>query len=109
MTTTTTAARCVGESSRRSYYGGTQRLGRCARAVGFAVMGRGRHGGPATPELTCQQHLGGLVARMLASPRTTGPGAPSIAVFAVDPAGRCTRCGQRPDWHEPADRCPVAP
>lgn len=106
--TTTQAARCVGESARRSYYGGTQKLGRCQRPVAFAVMGWGRHGGHATPELTCQAHLGGLVARMVEHRgAATRLRAPAVTVSAVTPGGVCVYCGQHPDLHEPGAACPL--
>lgn len=106
-TTTSTAARCVGESSRRSYYGGTQRLGRCQRGVAFAVMSYGQHGGHTAPELTCQAHLGGTVARRVDERRRL-PAPPGVTVLPVRPEGTCRTCGERPDWHEPGATCPVA-
>lgn len=106
--TTATAARCVGESARRSYYGGTQKLGRCARPVAFAVMGWGRHGGHSAPDLTCQAHLGGLVARLAGAQRPYRQrlAVPSVTVTAVTPAGLCVDCQQRPEDHEPGAACP---
>lgn len=106
MSATTTAA-CVGESSRRSSWGGgTQRLGRCQRGVAFAVMSYGQHGGHTAPELTCQAHMGGVVARRVDEKRRH-PAAPGVTVMPVRPEGTCRTCGERPDWHEPGTTCPA--
>lgn len=106
--TTTLTTRCVGTSSTQSW-SGRRPTGRCTRPVGFAVMGWGQYGGHTAPELTCQAHLGGVVAK-LASQRTgrrrERREAPSITVTAVTPAGLCVSCQERPEWHEPGAPCP---
>lgn len=101
-TTTTTTARCAGTSSTQTW-SGRRPTGRCARPVGFAVMGYGRHGGHTSPELVCQAHLGGLVARLVGQRHANAPG---VTVAPVTPSGTCPHCGERPDWHEPGAACP---
>lgn len=107
MATTTSTATCVGQSARRSYYGGTQQLGRCKRGVAFAVMSYGRHGGHTAPELTCQAHLGGVVTRRSEEPRRAPETPRGVTVLPVRADGKCATCGERPDWHDPGATCPV--
>lgn len=104
-TTTATRVYCVGQSARRSYYGGTQQLGRCQRGVAFAVMSYGQHGGHTAAELTCQAHLGGTVARRITEKRRA-PTPPGVTTLPVRPDGMCSSCGERPDFHEPGAACP---
>lgn len=102
-TTTTAAARCVGESSRRGAWGGTHSLGRCQRPVQFALTGHGTRG-TTSPTLVCQPHLGGTVARLAAQRGSVG----TVTVLTVRPDGMCARCGERPGWHDaPETGCPA--
>jgi hypothetical protein len=102
-TTTSTAARCVGESARRGAWGGTHSLGRCARPVAFVLLGHGDRGRSISPVLTCQPHLGGLVARLATQRGSSG----TVTVLTATPEGMCARCGERPGWHEPGAACPA--